>query len=113
MSGKGKWLCAGTAWATREIGMTQPTITIALGAERNTRMIIITYHRSTSNFKSNYLHNANGRIDLGDGRFLYTFLTLMDENRFHITTHKQFKGLSNPLTQLKVCERKRYFDNIV
>ena len=63
-------------------------------------MIILTYHRSTNNYKANYFHNANHRTDLGDGRFLYTFLHLYDDkgNDF---TGVWFVGVSNPLTQLK------------
>ena len=63
-------------------------------------MITITYTRTTNNHKANHLHNANHRTDLGDGRYLYTFLRLQDDkgNDF---VGVWFYGVSNPLTQLR------------
>ena len=65
-----------------------------------TRVITITYTRSTNNYKANHLHNAKQRTDLGDGRYLYTFLRLQDDkgNNF---LGAWFLGVSNPLTQLR------------
>ena len=69
-------------------------------------MIIITYTRSINNHKADYFHNANHRTDLGDGRFLYTFLYIRDDkgNDF---IGVRFSGMSNPLTQLRNSDRIR------
>ena len=100
MSGKGKWLCAGTAWATREIGMTQPSITIALGAERNNRMITITYHKSLKPIPEYNEWEASKIAHLDANTKLWTFMYVEGDtpNRFD---NVWFESISNPLTRLR------------
>jgi hypothetical protein len=106
---KAKWLCAGTAWETREIGMTQPSITISLGAERKRIMIALYFTKRITSTEDKVIPDGgfySRFTELESGKVIYTFLHAEDD-KGNLILPGGYADQTNPLTSLGIPKRER------